>query len=152
MGQPLLEQELSNCLQQIEIIESNAGKLFWQASDATVGIYIILTGKVRLLNSTDNLIASPGMGRSFSELTLFPEEGFQPYTTKASVNLKFCYILGDCLRSLRSQIGVVDQDTFLFGGTIRENISLGYPEATLEEVIEAAQQARAHEGTTLSMN
>ncbi|WP_339383380.1 peptidase domain-containing ABC transporter [Oculatella sp. LEGE 06141] len=48
------------------------------------------------------------------------------------------------LRSLRRQIGVVDQDTFLFGGTIRENISLGFPEASLEEVIEAAQLAGAH--------
>lgn len=48
------------------------------------------------------------------------------------------------LRSLRQQIGVVDQDTFLFGGTIRENISLGFPEASLEEVIEAAQLAGAH--------
>jgi hypothetical protein len=57
LGQPLSEQELSNCLQQIEILEPNAGKLFWQTSDATVGIYIILAGKVRLLNSTDNLIA-----------------------------------------------------------------------------------------------
>jgi ABC-type multidrug transport system fused ATPase/permease subunit len=36
------------------------------------------------------------------------------------------------LRSLRSQIGVVDQDTFLFGSTIRQNISLGHPEASLE--------------------
>ncbi|MDV2998312.1 MAG: Leukotoxin export ATP-binding protein LtxB [Chroococcidiopsis sp. SAG 2025] len=49
------------------------------------------------------------------------------------------------LRSLRQQIGVVDQDTFLFGGTIRENISVGHPEATLEDIIEAAQQAGAHQ-------
>lgn len=49
------------------------------------------------------------------------------------------------LSSLRQQIGVVDQDTFLFGGTIRENISIAYPEAELEEVIEAAIQAGAHE-------
>ncbi len=49
------------------------------------------------------------------------------------------------LRSLRQQIGVVDQDTFLFGSTIRENISLGHPEASLEEVIEAAKQAGAHQ-------
>lgn len=47
------------------------------------------------------------------------------------------------LRSLRSQIGVVDQDTFLFGSTIRENISIGHPEATLEEIRLAAQQAGA---------
>ena len=49
------------------------------------------------------------------------------------------------LRSLREQIGVVDQDTFLFGSTIRENISLGRPEAKLEEIIEAAQLAGADE-------
>ncbi|MFN6033389.1 MAG: peptidase domain-containing ABC transporter, partial [Dolichospermum sp.] len=49
------------------------------------------------------------------------------------------------LHSLRSQIGVVDQDTFLFGGTIRENISIAHPEASLEEIIEAAQLAGADE-------
>jgi ATP-binding cassette subfamily B protein len=49
------------------------------------------------------------------------------------------------LRSLRSQIGVVDQDTFLFGGTIRENISIAHPEATLEEIITAASLAGADE-------
>ena len=48
------------------------------------------------------------------------------------------------LSSFRQQIGVVDQDTFLFGGTIEENISLGHPEATLEEAIAAAKQAGAH--------
>jgi ATP-binding cassette subfamily B protein len=54
-------------------------------------------------------------------------------------------VSGLSLRSLRSQIGVVDQDTFLFGGTIRENISIAHPSATLEEVIEAARQAGADE-------
>ncbi|NEO71599.1 ATP-binding cassette domain-containing protein, partial [Moorena sp. SIO3H5] len=49
------------------------------------------------------------------------------------------------LRSLREQIGVVNQDTFLFGKTIRENIAMGYPSATLAEIMEAAQQAGADE-------
>ncbi|MBD2417611.1 peptidase domain-containing ABC transporter [Anabaena cylindrica FACHB-243] len=49
------------------------------------------------------------------------------------------------LRSLRQHVGVVDQDTFLFGGTIRENISLGHPGVPLIEVIEAAQLAGADE-------
>jgi len=47
------------------------------------------------------------------------------------------------LRSLRSQIGVVDQNTFLFGGTIRDNISIAHPEATMEEIKEAAKLAGA---------
>jgi HlyB family type I secretion system ABC transporter len=45
--------------------------------------------------------------------------------------------------SLRRQVGVVDQETFLFGGTIRENINLAYPSATPEEIREAARQAGA---------
>ena len=49
------------------------------------------------------------------------------------------------LKSLRKQIGVVDQDNFLFGGTIRENISVAHPEATLEEIVEAAHLAGANE-------
>ena len=47
--------------------------------------------------------------------------------------------------SLRRQVGVVDQANFLFGGTIRENISVKHPEATLEEIREAAEQAGAEE-------
>ena len=47
------------------------------------------------------------------------------------------------LRSIRSHTGVVDQDTFLFGGTIRENIAISRPSATLEEVERAAELAGA---------
>ena len=49
------------------------------------------------------------------------------------------------LYSLRRQIGVVPQDTLLFDGTVQENIALTNPEATTEEIIEAAQIAVAHE-------
>ena len=53
-----------------------------------------------------------------------------------------------CLDSLRSQIGIVLQDTTLFSGTIRENIAFGRPEATLDEVIAVAKAASAHEFIT----
>ncbi len=49
------------------------------------------------------------------------------------------------LKSLRSNIGVVQQDVYLFSGTIRENILYGNLNATEEEVIEAAKKAEAHE-------
>jgi len=48
-------------------------------------------------------------------------------------------------RCLRSRIGYVPQDIFLFSGTVKENISLRKPDATLEEVMEAAKKAGAHE-------
>jgi len=49
------------------------------------------------------------------------------------------------LDSLRSQIGIVLQETTLFSGTIRENIAFGKPDATLEEVQAAAKSAAAHD-------
>jgi len=49
------------------------------------------------------------------------------------------------LHSLRSQIGIVMQDTTLFAGTIRENITFGNEQASEEEIIRAARAAQAHE-------
>lgn len=48
------------------------------------------------------------------------------------------------LRDLRTQIGIVQQDVYLFGGTILENIRYGKPNATDEEVVAAAKRANAH--------
>ena len=49
------------------------------------------------------------------------------------------------LKSLRNHIGVVQQDVYLFAGTIAENIGYGKPGASMEEIIEAAKSANAHE-------
>ena len=49
------------------------------------------------------------------------------------------------LKSLRSQIGMVQQDVYLFAGTIRDNIAYGKPGAPMEEIIEAAKRANIHE-------
>ena len=49
------------------------------------------------------------------------------------------------LQSLRSHIGIVQQDVYLFAGTVMENIRYGKPEASDEEVIRAAKAANAHE-------
>ena len=70
------------------------------------------------------------------------------------------YRLGDCggsilidgidtrkltLESIRRNIGIVQQDVFLFVGTVRDNILYGRPDATEEEVIEAAKRANIHD-------
>ena len=54
--------------------------------------------------------------------------------------------------SLRSQIGIVQQDVFLFAGTIRENIAYGKPNATDEEIVLAAKRAEIHEDIMLMPN
>ena len=47
--------------------------------------------------------------------------------------------------SLRSQLGVVPQEGFLFAGTVAENIAFGKPDATADEIVRAAQTVGAHE-------
>lgn len=49
------------------------------------------------------------------------------------------------LRSYRNQIGIVLQEPFLFNGTIADNIKYGNPDATMEQVMEAAKAANAHD-------
>ncbi|WP_274361829.1 ABC transporter ATP-binding protein [Paenibacillus thermotolerans] len=49
------------------------------------------------------------------------------------------------LQSLRRHIGVVQQDVFLFSGTVRENIAYGRLDASFDEIVEAAQAANAHD-------
>ena len=54
-------------------------------------------------------------------------------------------IQGITLRSLRGAIGMVQQDVYLFSGTVRDNISYGKPNATDEEIVLAARRAGAHD-------
>jgi ATP-binding cassette, subfamily B, bacterial HlyB/CyaB len=49
------------------------------------------------------------------------------------------------LYSLRSQIGIVSQEPLLFDGTVQDNIAINYPDATAEEIIQAARIAVAHD-------
>ncbi|GIK30007.1 MAG: ABC transporter ATP-binding protein [Chloroflexi bacterium] len=49
------------------------------------------------------------------------------------------------LKALRAQISIIEQDIFLYSRTIADNIAFGKPDASREEIIEAAKQAQAHE-------
>ena len=63
--------------------------------------------------------------------------------TSGSITLDGRDIRDYKLESLRRQVGVVLQDVFLFSLTMRENIAFGRPDATMEEVVEAAKAAQA---------
>lgn len=66
-------------------------------------------------------------------------------TTDGSIYIDGQELKGITLQSLRTNIGIVQQDVYLFSGTVYENISYGNPEASREDVIRAAQMAGAHE-------
>ena len=65
--------------------------------------------------------------------------------TEGDIKIDGISIKEASLKSLRSNIGVVAQDVFLFTGTVKENIVIGNPNATDKEVIEAAKKARIHD-------
>ncbi len=65
--------------------------------------------------------------------------------TKGSIRIDGKDIRDVTLKSLRDNIGIVQQDVYLFAGTVYENILYGKPGATREEVIEAAKLANAHD-------
>ncbi|MBD2412945.1 ABC transporter ATP-binding protein [Nostoc calcicola FACHB-389] len=102
LGESLSSEELNKCLRVLEIVEPPIAKQFWEATTAEPGIYIILSGKVRLLNSSNNLITTLFSGGSFGELTLFPEHKFSSYVARASVNLKLGYIKQEILEEVIS--------------------------------------------------
>ena len=65
--------------------------------------------------------------------------------TGGSITVDGKDIRGLTLKSLRSQIGMVQQDVYLFDGTIKDNIAYGKPGATDEEIIKAAKCASIHD-------
>jgi ABC-type multidrug transport system fused ATPase/permease subunit len=65
-------------------------------------------------------------------------------TTSGQVLLDNRDVRSLTLKSLRHQIGMVLQEPLLFSGTIADNIRYGRPEATMDEIVEAAQAANAH--------
>ncbi len=92
-------------------------------------------------NQIIGLAGGTGAGKS-TLLSLVPRF-YDP--TAGSIRLDGCDIRQITKKSLRAQIAIVLQDTLLFSTTVRENIAYGRPDATEEEIIEAARRAQADE-------
>ncbi|MBX9257432.1 peptidase domain-containing ABC transporter [Desmonostoc muscorum CCALA 125] len=102
LGYSIPTEEYQQYLREFKESNPKVGK-FWQATEAEAGIYIAIAGKVRLLDSADELIATLETGDSFGECTLFPDAKFPPYTARASVNLQLCFIPSGVLSSLMAK-------------------------------------------------
>jgi len=121
------EQECDRYLKHAQIQTPDAGKQFWQSIESEPGIYIVITGKVRLLDRTDNLLATLEPGASFGESTLFPEDSFEPYSARPSVNVQLCYLPDKLLQLSRNS-------------TIREHL---YQQAVLRDLLLLCPQIAA---------
>ena len=99
LGHSFSESEFAQLLPQIKIISPKVGK-FWQSEGAEAGVYLVMAGKVRLLDRQGELIVNLEAGESFGEATFFPDAGFEPYSARAARNLQLCYLPPELLLTL----------------------------------------------------
>ncbi|WLR47104.1 ABC transporter ATP-binding protein [Halobacillus litoralis] len=90
---------------------------------------------------TIGLIGATGSGKT--SITQLITRFYEPEKGEVLVDGRPVQDYG--LKSLRKNIGFVLQESFLFSTTIKENIAYGNPDATIEDVIDAAKRAQAHE-------
>ena len=87
------------------------------------------------------LLGAPGSGKS-TVVDLIPRF----YDVRSGhISVDGVDVRDVTLESLRSNIGIVQQDNFLFTASIRENIAYGRPDASIEEVVQSAKVAQLHE-------
>ena len=125
-------------------IESAKGKIRFQNVSFRYAVELEILHAVDLQIEPNQMIAIVGCtGAGKSTLLSLVPRFYDP--TSGSVTLDDRDVREIKKNSLRAQTGMVLQDTLLFSTTIRENIAYGRPEATDEEIIDAAKRAQADE-------
>ena len=99
-GTNFFSRQLDLYAKKLEVIQPHPGELFWRSNEGKIGVYLILQGKVRLLDNADNLVVSLSVGKLFGQVTFFPQEDFQAYEVRASLNLQLVYLDETIINSL----------------------------------------------------
>ena len=102
LGQTLPLEVYERCCQHGQLLSPAIGQ-FWSASTAEAGLYIVVAGKVRLLNEADELVTTLSPGAAFGALTLWSTADFAPYTARAAMHLKLLFLPGPMLWALMEQ-------------------------------------------------
>jgi HlyB family type I secretion system ABC transporter len=100
LGEVLSERDLAFCLKLMELVEPAAGQMLWELSGAPTNFYIVLSGRVRLVDPKGNLVRSVGSGSFVGERFLFPETRLQPYWVRASQGLLLGSFTQDGLKQI----------------------------------------------------
>jgi HlyB family type I secretion system ABC transporter len=99
IGCTLSSSEWNVCEAQLQFITPKVGQ-FWNSQTAEPGLYIVISGKVRLINSKDELVSTFSKGEAFGELTLFESESFLPYRMRAGMEIELCFVPAQVLHPL----------------------------------------------------
>ncbi len=146
LGHTFSESEFANCLQKIKTIKPKVGK-FWQTAGAEAGVYIVVSGKVRLIGSSDELITNLTIGESFGEATFFPDADFNAYSARASRNLELCYLPPELLLTLVRKHPQIQEHLYQQAQkydslvtNINQDLTITKPEAKPVEVLTTTEQ------------
>ncbi len=85
LGLEFTDRDFNELAAQIQLLTIAPGTAFWQSRDGLPGLYIVITGKVRLFNFADERIAILTVGQTFGESTLFPDADFHHYVAKSAL-------------------------------------------------------------------
>jgi HlyB family type I secretion system ABC transporter len=102
-GETFSAKDLTFCLKSMSCVEPAAGQSLWEPSALPTGLYILLAGRVRLVDGDGNLVLSLASGTAFGEASLFPELRLRPYGVRASQGAQLGYLNQDCLQQLLQQ-------------------------------------------------
>jgi HlyB family type I secretion system ABC transporter len=102
-GETLSEKDLAFCLKSMSYVEPTAGQLLWEPSALVPDLYILLAGRVRLIDGKGNLVISLSCGTTLGEGFLFPELGLQPHGVRASQGVKLGCLSKEDLQRLMQQ-------------------------------------------------
>ena len=108
LGTKIDDSDFTFCLKNLEITRPDAGQQFWQTRESNAGIYIVLSGKVRLVDSDRALIATLNQGDSFGESTIFDEASFLPYSARASIGVEIGYFSQGLLTKLNNYYQTIE--------------------------------------------
>jgi HlyB family type I secretion system ABC transporter len=154
-GEVLSAKDLTFCLKSMELRTPAAGQQLWPESNPPSGLYILLAGRVRLIDPEGNLFLSLAPGTTVGDCHLFPDSELRPYVVRASQGVQLGYLKPDCLQQILAQYSQVRER--LFERALRCNLMIGFnkhprlqdvPRPHLWDLLQGAVRETLATGTT----
>ena len=138
-----IEPEITDCVDAVDMKHPDGDICYHDVSFSYENNEIVLNHIDFTIKSVKSVaLVGPSGGGKTTICSLLPR--FYDITD-GSITIGGQNIKNIKLESLRNSIGIVQQDVYLFGASVKENIAYGKPDATFDEIVEAAKKANIHD-------
>lgn len=138
-----IEPEITDCVDAVDMKHPDGDICYHDVSFSYEDNEIVLNNIDFTIKSGKSVaLVGPSGGGKTTICSLLPR--FYDITD-GSITIGGQNIKNIKLKSLRNSIGIVQQDVYLFGASVKENIAYGKPDATFDEIVEAAKKANIHD-------